>query len=93
MAEQAISADTVLAKNGYIMVGTLSGVCAGIDTRARRAAWRGKLASPVFARPALYDDDKYVVFAEVNGDVHCRTVEKGIKVIAKIFYTTLSINN
>ncbi|XP_013140659.1 PREDICTED: acyl-CoA synthetase family member 4 [Papilio polytes] len=80
VAEQAISADTVLAKNGYIMVGTLSGVCAGIDTRARRAAWRGKLASPVFARPALYDDDKYVVFAEVNGDVHCRTVEKGIKV-------------
>ncbi|XP_068627753.1 beta-alanine-activating enzyme [Battus philenor] len=80
VAGQAISADLVLAKNGYIMVGTLSGVCAGLDTRTKKVAWRGKLSSPVFARPALYDDDKYVVFAEVSGEIHCRTVEKGIKV-------------
>lgn len=43
-------------------------------------AWRGTVGSPVFSSPVLYDNDKYVVFAEVNGEIHCRTVEKGIKV-------------
>ncbi|CAG5044755.1 unnamed protein product [Parnassius apollo] len=80
ITKQAISADLVLAKNDYILVGALSGVCAALDTRTKKVAWRGKLSSPVFASPALYDDDKYVVFAEVSGELHCRSVEKGIKV-------------
>lgn len=79
ISEQPISADLVLAKNKYILVGTLSGTCASINTASDNVAWRTTLSSPVFASPALYDDDKYVVFAEVNGEIHCRTVEKGIK--------------
>ncbi|VVC89812.1 unnamed protein product [Leptidea sinapis] len=64
----------------YVLLGTLSGVCASIHTQTRTVVWRGTLSSPVFASPALYDNDKYVVFAEVNGEIHCRTVEKGIKI-------------
>ncbi|CAH2244632.1 jg3861 [Pararge aegeria aegeria] len=80
VTEQAISADLVLAKQEYILLGTLTGVCASIHTDSKTVAWRGTLSSPVFASPALYDSDKYVVFAEVNGEIHCRTVEKGIKI-------------
>lgn len=81
ISEQPISADLVLAKNKYVLTGTLSGTCASINTETNVVAWRTTLSSPVFASPALYDDDKYVVFAEVNGEIHCRTVEKGIKVL------------
>lgn len=81
VADQAISADLVVAKNEYILLGTLSGVCVSIHAKTNSVAWRGTLGSPVFASPVLYDSDKYVVFAEVNGELHCRTVEKGIKVI------------
>ncbi|XP_050679936.1 beta-alanine-activating enzyme isoform X2 [Leptidea sinapis] len=80
VSDQAISADLVLAKSEYVLLGTLSGVCASIHTQTRTVVWRGTLSSPVFASPALYDNDKYVVFAEVNGEIHCRTVEKGIKI-------------
>ncbi|XP_059051331.1 beta-alanine-activating enzyme [Achroia grisella] len=80
IADQGISANLVLAKNKYVLLGTLSGVCASIHTITNTVAWCGTLGSPVFASPILYDDDKYVVFAEVNGDIHCRTVEKGIKI-------------
>lgn len=80
ISEQPISADLVLAKNKYVLTGTLSGTCASINTVSNIVAWRTTLSSPVFASPALYDSDKYVVFAEVNGEIHCRTVEKGIKV-------------
>lgn len=81
VTDQAISADLVLAKKEYILLGTLSGVCASAHTETKTIAWRGNLSSPVFAAPVLYDHDKYVVFAEVNGIIHCRTVEKGIKVL------------
>ncbi|XP_034825211.1 beta-alanine-activating enzyme [Maniola hyperantus] len=80
VAEQAISADLALAKQEYILLGTLSGVCASVHSDTKTVAWRGVLGSPVFASPALYDNDKYVVFAEVSGEIHCRTVEKGIKI-------------
>ncbi|XP_049888105.1 beta-alanine-activating enzyme [Pectinophora gossypiella] len=80
VADQAISADLVLAKNEYILTGTLSGVCASIHTATNSVAWRGTLESPVFASPVLYDEDKYVIFSEVSGEIHCRTVEKGIKI-------------
>ncbi|XP_075972142.1 aminoadipate-semialdehyde dehydrogenase [Anticarsia gemmatalis] len=80
ICEQGISADLVLAKNEYVLLGTLSGVCASIHVDTNVVTWRGTLSSPVFASPALYDEDKYVVFAEVGGDIHCRTVEKGIKI-------------
>ncbi|XP_028161809.1 beta-alanine-activating enzyme [Ostrinia furnacalis] len=80
VTDQAISADLVLAKKEYVVLGTLSGVCASIHTPTNAVAWRGSLGSPVFASPVLYDNDKYVVFAEVNGEIHCRTVEKGIKI-------------
>lgn len=80
VSDQAISADLVLAKKEYVLLGTLSGVCASIHTGTNSVAWRGTLGSPVFASPVLYDSDKYVIFAEVNGEIHCRTVEKGIKV-------------
>ncbi|KAG6453559.1 hypothetical protein O3G_MSEX008210 [Manduca sexta] len=80
VGDQAISADLVLAKNEYVLLGTLSGVCASIHIKTNTIAWRGTLSSPVFASPVLYDSDKYVVFAEVNGEIHCRTVEKGIKI-------------
>nr|XP_026491057.1 beta-alanine-activating enzyme [Vanessa tameamea] len=80
ITDQAISADLVLAKNEYIVLGTLSGVCASVHIESKSVAWRGTLDSPVFASPVLYDNDKYVVFAEVNGEIHCRTVEKGIKI-------------
>ncbi|KAM3967927.1 aminoadipate-semialdehyde dehydrogenase [Aphomia sociella] len=80
VVDQAIFADLVLAKNEYVLLGTLSGVCASIHTVTNTVAWRGTLGSPVFASPVLYDDDKYVVFAEVNGEIHCRTVEKGIEI-------------
>lgn len=80
VSEQAISADLVLAKHEYILLGTLSGECACVHAASGAVAWRGVLASPVFASPALYDGDKYVVFAEVGGEIHCRTVEKGIRV-------------
>ncbi|CAH0628587.1 unnamed protein product [Chrysodeixis includens] len=80
VSDQAISADLVLAKNEFVLLGTLSGVCACIHTSSNMMAWRGSLSSPVFASPVLYDDDKYVIFAEVSGDIHCRTVEKGIKI-------------
>lgn len=85
LAEQAISADLVLAKNKYVLLGTLSGVCASIETETNTVLWRGTLGSPVFASPVLYDEDKYVVFAEVGGEIHCRTVEKGIKVLADFY--------
>lgn len=85
MADQAISADLVVAKKEFILLGTLSGVCASVHVASNTVAWRGTLSSPVFASPALYDNDKYVVFAEVNGEIHCRTVEKGIKVIFFFF--------
>lgn len=74
----------MLAKNEFVLLGTLSGVCACIHSSTNMLSWRGTLGSPVFASPVLYDDDKYVVFAEVGGDIHCRTVEKGIKVTAPI---------
>ncbi|KAF9814728.1 hypothetical protein SFRURICE_014823 [Spodoptera frugiperda] len=80
ICDQAISADLVLAKEEYVILGSLSGVCACIHTTSNTVAWRGLLGSPVFASPVLYDNDKYVVFAEVSGDIHCRTVEKGIKI-------------
>ncbi|XP_026765180.2 beta-alanine-activating enzyme [Galleria mellonella] len=80
VADQGISADLVLAKNKYVLTSTLSGVCASIHTLTNTVAWRCTLSSPVFASPVLYDDDKYVVFAEVNGEIHCTTVEKGIKI-------------
>lgn len=80
ICEQGISADLVLAKNEYILLGTLSGVCASIHTATNAVTWRGRLNSPVFANLVLYDEDKYVVYAEVNGEIHCRTVEKGIKI-------------
>ncbi|XP_013185822.2 beta-alanine-activating enzyme [Amyelois transitella] len=80
IVDQAISADLVVAKNEFVLVGTLSGVCACVHAPTNTVAWRGALASPVFASPVLYDNDKYVVFAEVNGELHCRTVEKGIKI-------------
>lgn len=80
ISEQPISADLVLAKNKYVLTGTLSGTCASINTVSNIVTWRTTLSSPVFASPALYDNDKYVVFAEVKGEIHCRTVEKGIKV-------------
>ncbi|KAJ8725277.1 hypothetical protein PYW07_016235 [Mythimna separata] len=77
---EAISADLVLAKKEFVLLGTLSGVCACIHTATNTIVWRGMLASPVFASPVLYDDDKYVIFAAVAGNIHCRTVEKGIKI-------------
>lgn len=80
ISDQAISADLALAKNEYILLGTLSGVCASLHIETKTVVWRASLGSPVFANPVLYDNDKYVVFAEVNGEIHCRTVEKGIKV-------------
>ncbi|XP_045492128.1 beta-alanine-activating enzyme [Colias croceus] len=80
ITDQAISADLVLAKKEFVLLGTLSGVCASIHTETKTIVWRGTLSSPVFATPVLYDNDKYVVFAEVNGEIHCRTVEKGIKI-------------
>ncbi|CAK1544708.1 unnamed protein product [Leptosia nina] len=80
VTDQAISADLVLAKKEFILLGTLSGVCASIHTETKTVVWRGTLSSPVFAAPVLYDHDKYVVFAEVNGEINCRTVEKGIKI-------------
>ncbi|CAH4036098.1 unnamed protein product [Pieris brassicae] len=80
VADQAISADLVLAKKEFILLGTLSGVCASTHIETKIIAWRGTLSSPVFAAPVLYDNDKYVIFAEVNGEIHCRTVEKGIKI-------------
>lgn len=80
ISDQAISADLALAKNEYILLGTLTGVCASIHIETKTVVWRASLGSPVFANPVLYDNDKYVVFAEVNGEIHCRTVEKGIKV-------------
>ncbi|XP_023942105.2 beta-alanine-activating enzyme [Bicyclus anynana] len=80
IVDQAISADLVLAKGEYILLGTLSGVCASVHTHSNAVAWRGTLSSPVFASPVLYDNDKYVVFAEVSGEIHCRTVEKGIEI-------------
>ncbi|XP_022829044.1 acyl-CoA synthetase family member 4 homolog [Spodoptera litura] len=80
ICDQAISADLVLAKKEYVILGSLSGVCASIHTSTNTVVWRGLLGSPVFASPVLYDKDKYVVFAEVSGDIHCRTVEKGIKI-------------
>ncbi|CAH0397000.1 unnamed protein product [Chilo suppressalis] len=80
VADQAISADLVLAKKEYVLLGTLSGVCASIHIIDNAVAWRGALSSPVFASPVIYDNEKYVVFAEVNGEIHCRTVEKGIKI-------------
>ncbi|XP_053599976.1 beta-alanine-activating enzyme [Plodia interpunctella] len=80
IVDQAISADLVLAKNEFILVGSLSGICACVHARTNAVTWRGALSSPVFASPVLYDKDKYVVFAEVNGEIHCRTVEKGIKI-------------
>ncbi|KAJ0179545.1 hypothetical protein K1T71_005257 [Dendrolimus kikuchii] len=80
VSDQAISADLVIAKQKYVVLGTLSGVCASVLIENNTVAWRGTLASPVFASPVVYDHDKYVVFAEVNGEIHCRTVEKGIKI-------------
>uniref|UniRef100_A0A2A4K170 AMP-dependent synthetase/ligase domain-containing protein n=1 Tax=Heliothis virescens TaxID=7102 RepID=A0A2A4K170_HELVI len=80
ITDQAISADLVLAKREFVLLGTLSGECACIHTVTNMLAWRGTLGSPVFASPVLYDNDKYVIFAEVAGYIHCRTVEKGIKV-------------
>lgn len=84
--DQAISADLALAKNEFVLLGTLSGVCMCVHTESNLIAWRGALSSPVFAGPALYDCDKYVVFAEVNGVIHCRTVEKGITVRTTFTY-------
>nr|XP_021188937.2 beta-alanine-activating enzyme [Helicoverpa armigera] len=80
ITDQAISADLVLAKREFVLLGTLSGECACVHTMTNMLSWRGTLGSPVFASPVLYDNDKYVVFAEVAGDIHCRTVEKGIKI-------------
>ncbi|CAG9563352.1 unnamed protein product [Danaus chrysippus] len=80
VSDKAISADLMLAKNKFILLGTLSAVCASIHTETKSIVWRGTLSSPVFAAPALYDGDKYVIIAEVNGTIHCRTVEKGIKI-------------
>lgn len=80
VSDQGISADLVTAKNKYILLATLSGICAGVLIDSNTVTWRDTLASPVFASPILYDQDKYVVFAEVKGEIHCRTVEKGIKV-------------
>ncbi|KAJ2950398.1 hypothetical protein O0L34_g8642 [Tuta absoluta] len=80
IGDQAISADLALAKGEYLLVGTLGGLICGIHTVSASVAWRSTLASPVFASPALYDEQKYVVFAEVRGVVHCRTVEKGIEI-------------
>lgn len=93
VVDQAISADLVVAKKEYILLGTLSGVCASIHAATNTVAWRGTLSSPVFASPALYDSDKYVVFAEVNGEIHCRTVEKGIKVIFICSFIILRIRS
>lgn len=80
ISDQAISADLVIAKNKYLLLGTLSGVCASVFIENNTVAWRGTLGSPIFASPVVYDDDKYVIFTEVNGEIHCRTVEKGIKI-------------
>ncbi|XP_072942100.1 beta-alanine-activating enzyme isoform X2 [Epargyreus clarus] len=80
ICDQAISADLVLAKNQYILLGTLGGACACFHTETKTILWRCTLSSPVFANPVVYDTEKYVVFAEVNGEIHCRTVEKGIKI-------------
>ncbi|KOB65607.1 putative AMP dependent ligase [Operophtera brumata] len=76
ITDEGISADLVVAKKEYILLGTLSGVIASIHARSNTVAWRGTLSSPVFACPAVYDDDKYVVIAEVNGAIHCRTIWK-----------------
>lgn len=80
VSDQAISADLVLAKNEFILFGTLSGVCACLHVNTKTIIWQGSLKGPIFACPVLYDNDKYVIFAEVNGEIHCRTVEKGIKI-------------
>ncbi|KAI5636617.1 AMP-binding enzyme domain-containing protein [Phthorimaea operculella] len=80
VGEQAISADLVLAKDGYLMVGNLGGQICGVHTESASVAWRSALESPVFASPAVYDERKYVVFAEVRGEVHCFTAQKGIKI-------------
>ncbi|KAF9421749.1 hypothetical protein HW555_002430 [Spodoptera exigua] len=80
ICDQAISADLVVAKKEFVILGSLSGVCACIQTTTNTVVWRGLLGSPLFASPVLYYNDKYVVFAEVSGDIHCRTVEKGIKI-------------
>lgn len=93
VADQAISADLVLAKKQYVLLGTLSGVCASVHTGTNTVAWRGTLSSPVFAGPVLYDNDKYVVFAEVNGEIHCRTVEKGIKVITYLLQARVEVGH
>lgn len=70
----------MLAESGYVIVGTLSGMCASINAQINVVAWRENLNSPIFASPALYNGDKYVIFAEVNGQIHCRTVVDGVKV-------------
>ncbi|KAL4709338.1 hypothetical protein ACJJTC_007070 [Scirpophaga incertulas] len=79
---QAISADLVTANGKYVMAGALSADCVCVDAATNCVAWRFLAGSPVFASPVVYAN--YVLFAEVKGEIHCRTVEEGIQVVIAI---------
>ncbi|GBP07066.1 Beta-alanine-activating enzyme [Eumeta japonica] len=79
ISDQGISADLILAKNEYVLVATLSGICACIQISSHSVLWEEKFGSPIFASPVVYDNDK-VIFIEVSGEIHCRSIETGVKI-------------
>ncbi|KAG7305456.1 hypothetical protein JYU34_009525 [Plutella xylostella] len=80
VSEHPISADLVCAGNKYVLFGTLKGECGCLDSTDNTIKWRDTLGSPIFSNPVVYDEDKYVIFTDVSGCIHCRTVDKGVKV-------------
>lgn len=79
ISNQPICADLVLAKN-FVLAGTLSGECVCVHVASNSVMWKHNLDSPIFASPLVYDNNKYVIYAEVNGVLHCRSVEQGAQV-------------
>lgn len=75
----AISADLSVAKY-HILIGTLAGLCACFNTKSNMIVWKYKLNSPVFASPVVYDDERYVIFAEVRGIIHCYNAQNGLRI-------------
>lgn len=74
MGTKSIYADPLDIKSPAhdILVGTLDGTVARLDSKTGHSIWTKSLASPIFSSPQRIDDvGKYFLITEVLGIVHC----------------------
>lgn len=73
-----------------VFAAALDGTCSSLAENDGHLLWKCKLNSPVFSSPAMIQDERAVLFAEVSGIVHCLSAEGGKEV--RIFMS-VSLNS